>query len=73
MRNILEVIREIKKTVPKGRIGLHDELDKHLTRCSYKAPEQMHDMWVMLAEIVNRNLLDESWKLEMVNILRDTK
>lgn len=69
-RDITKVIEAIKKVVPAKH---HAQLDSIRKSCDYSAPELSGLRWGELSNAVNEFLVDEDWKVKMVQILTDAE
>jgi hypothetical protein len=79
MREIVNVIQEMKKSIPAGNEEVFSKLDSIHQSASFSAPEMMGEWWqqlsVVVSELVGQPPLDtqtEVWKLQVVAILTES-
>ena len=71
MRNIMEVIDSVKQEVPEDKGSFHEKLDWLKNDASYKAPEQMHEVWDKFASIIRRFITmppTQDWHFKVLSI-----
>jgi hypothetical protein len=79
MRNILEVEQRMINSIPDGagmKQALAESMEFIRSDIPYRAPEQVRDYWVGLANIVNRYIQKpyeqlSGWQKEVVDIFTD--
>lgn len=79
-RNILLILPEMIKLIPKEESNLKSELENQLVRASFTAPENIFNIWLNVQDIIsshfnkydNQHILPE-WSNKLINIWTNKK
>ena len=75
MRHISAVAQQLLDVIPEEKTDLRSQIESIKNDTAYKAPEQHHPYWNVLASILNKNCNpgNSEWELELSLIFAGEK